>query len=206
MPSPSTTPSTAAPWRLRAASRRALRVPLGRFCRYLLPLILWMGLIFGMSTHVGASPNSASLLAQLLGRFAPGVLAGLSAEKLDLLNFLFRKLGHMCEYGMLTILAVRAFHRDQPGWRARSGLGAIGFSLLYAASDEWHQRFVADRTGTIADVGVDAIGVALAVALCWLWYRGSRTPAEELTRLADLRERGALTDEEFRRAKERFLG
>jgi VanZ family protein len=192
--------------RLSAASGRSFREPLRRFGRYVLPLILWMGLIFVMSTHVGASPNSESLLVKLLGRFAPGVLAGLSAEKLDLLNYLFRKLGHMGEYGMLTLLAVRALQRDRPGWRARSGLGAVGLSLLYAASDEWHQRFVADRTGTISDVGVDAVGVALAVALCWLWYRGSRTPSGEITRLADLHERGVLTDQEFRRAKERLLG
>src|SRR6185369_9787165 len=103
---------------LSAVTGRSFCVSLWRFCRYVLPLILWMVLIFGMSTHVGASPNSASLLARVLGRIAPGVLAGLSAEQLDLLNYLFRKLGHMCEYGMLTILAVRAIHRDQPGWRA----------------------------------------------------------------------------------------
>jgi VanZ family protein len=165
-----------------------------------------MGLIFSMSTHIGASPNSASLLEKLLHRLAPGVLTGLSAEQLDLLNYLFRKLGHMCEYGMLTVLAVRAFQRDQSGWRPRSGLAAVGLSLLYAASDEWHQRFVADRTGTIKDVAVDAVGVALAVVLCWLWYRGSRTLTDEIRRLAELHGRGALTDEEFQRAKERLLG
>lgn len=203
---PPTSPLTAVPLRSRAAFGRSFCASLWGFCRYILPLFLWMGLIFGMSTHVGASPNSASLLARVLGRVAPGVLAGLSAEQLDLLNYLVRKLGHMGEYGMLTLLAVRAFQRDQPGWRARSGLGAVGLSLLYAASDEWHQRFVPDRTGRMEDVLVDAVGVALAVALCWLWYRGNRTPGEELTRLADLRERGALTDEEFRRAKGRVLG
>jgi VanZ family protein len=192
--------------RLRAGAGRSLPESLGRFCRYILPLLLWMALIFGMSTHVGASPNSESLLERILGRLAPGVLAQLSAEQRDLLNYLLRKLGHICEYAILTVLAVRALQRDQPGWRWQSGLGAVLFSILYAGTDELHQRFVPDRTGSIRDVAVDALGVAVAVALCWLWYRGNRTLTEELARLNSLRERGALTEGEFQRAKERVLG
>jgi VanZ family protein len=205
MPAPPT-PSTAelAPSRTLAPEPFPLR--LGRFCRYVLPLLLWMGLIFVMSTHVGSSENTAPLLVHLLQRLWPALPEQLSAEQLDLLNYLFRKLAHVGEYGLLTVLAVRAFQQDRVGWRWRSGLGAVVLSLLYASSDEWHQKFVANRTGTIIDVGVDAIGVALALVVCWLWYRGNRSLSEEMARLAALRDHGALTDAEFRRAKERVLG
>jgi VanZ family protein len=142
-----------------------------RFCRYVLPLFMWMGFIFVMSTHVGAAENSASLVERILGWFRPQALAGMSAERLDDLNYLLRKSAHVVEYAILTLLAVRAFQRDQVGWQRRSAFGGVALSLLYAASDEWHQRFVPDRTATPVDVGVDAVGITIALVCCWAWYR-----------------------------------
>jgi VanZ family protein len=165
-----------------------------------------MGFIFAMSTRVGSSENTAPLVEAVLRRVWPGLLAQLSGPWLEFLNFLIRKSAHVVEYGILTVLAVRAFQRDRPGWRWRSAFGAITLSLLYASLDEWHQKFVDSRTGTIIDVGVDAIGVLLAIGLCWLWYRGNRSLAQELERLAMLRDRGALTNGEFALAKKRLLG
>ncbi len=39
-------------------------------------------------------------------------------------------------------------------------------SLVYAASDEIHQLFVEGRAGLISDVGIDAIGIVVAVTIC----------------------------------------
>jgi VanZ family protein len=206
MPAPPTPFSTAELPPSRALAGKLFWPRLGRFCRYVLPLILWMALIFLMSTRVGSSENTAPLLVNLLQRLWPALLEQLSIAQIDLLNYLFRKLAHVGEYGLLTILAVRAFQQDRVGWRWRSGLGAVILSLLYASSDEWHQKFVANRTGTLIDVGVDAVGVAIALGLCWLWYRGNRSLSEEIARLAALHDRGALTDAEFQWAKEQVLG
>jgi VanZ family protein len=78
-----------------------------------------------------------------------------------------RKLVHMASYGLLWWLWWRALGRRHPG-------PAIAITLLYAASDEWHQSFVEGRHGTPVDVAIDAAGVAIAVLLSSRLARGSR--------------------------------
>jgi hypothetical protein len=65
-----------------------------------------------------------------------------------------RKLVHMAAFGLLWWLWWRALPTRHPG-------PAIAITLLYAASDEWHQSFVEGRHGTPVDVAIDAAGVAL---------------------------------------------
>ena len=72
-----------------------------------------------------------------------------------------RKLGHVTGYALLTALWAWALR----GVVRRPLLWAIAISLAYACSDEYHQTFVRGRTGTPVDVGVDAIGMAIAA---WL--------------------------------------
>lgn len=74
-------------------------------------------------------------------------------------NYILPKLGHLLEYGVLWRLAQRAFAGSG---RARPGLAAFAFCVLYAGSDEWHQRFVPDRAGRASDVLIDAAGAGLA--------------------------------------------
>ena len=76
-------------------------------------------------------------------------------------EIVFRKLGHVTEYALLTAAwwwTLRIVLRRPLPW-------AIGISLAYACTDELHQTFVPGRTGTPVDVGVDAIGMAIAALL-----------------------------------------
>jgi VanZ family protein len=68
---------------------------------------------------------------------------------------ILRKLGHAAVYGLLWWLWRRALGPDR-------GLAAAAITLTYAASDEFHQSFVAGRHGTPVDWLIDAAGVALA--------------------------------------------
>jgi VanZ family protein len=82
----------------------------------------------------------------------------LSAQTSDpndrpLWELLLRKLGHVTEYFLLTLAWTRALG-------ARPAVAAA-ISVLYAATDELHQTFVAGRHGTPVDVLIDAIGVSL---------------------------------------------
>ena len=107
-------------------------------------------------------------------RFAPplllmAVIFALSAQPdlgtgLGTIDLVGRKLVHMAEYGLLFLLWLRAF-----GWRSPGAAAAI--AVGYAATDEWHQAFVAGRHGSPVDVLIDAAGVAVAWAL---WLRASR--------------------------------
>ena len=76
-------------------------------------------------------------------------------------DVIFRKLGHVSGYALLTALWAWALS----GVVRRPLLLAVGISLAYACTDEFHQTFVSGRTGTPVDVGIDAIGMAIAAIL-----------------------------------------
>jgi VanZ family protein len=73
----------------------------------------------------------------------------------------FRKLGHITGYALLTA----AWWWGLRSLIERPLLWAVGISLAYACSDEFHQTFVRGREGTPRDVLIDAIGMAMAVLL-----------------------------------------
>ncbi len=75
------------------------------------------------------------------------------------LDFLVRKLGHLTEYAIFAALLYRAL-RPRPS----AFLLAFLIAILYAASDEWHQSFVAAREGTIRDWVIDSLGSVVALS------------------------------------------
>ena len=79
-------------------------------------------------------------------------------------DLVLRKLAHTAEYAILGALLVRATER--------AGL-AFGLGVLYAVSDEIHQLFVPGRHGAPLDVVIDAVGVAVGIAL-WQSVRTRR--------------------------------
>jgi VanZ family protein len=119
----------------------------GRIAINWLPPLAWMAVIFTLSAQHGG-----------------GDLA--TAE------VVLRKLAHVAEYLVLTLLLLRAVRRS--GVAAALPIALVA-ALLYAISDEWHQSFVPERTATPRDVAIDAIGIALAA------LAATRTRLRELT-------------------------
>jgi VanZ family protein len=105
---------------------------------------------------------------QTITRFGPplllmAVIFGLSAQPdlgtgLGTWDTILRKGAHMAEFGLLWWLWWRAFGYRRP-------VVAAAITLAYAASDEFHQRFVDGRHGSPVDWLIDAAGVAVAIAL-----------------------------------------
>jgi VanZ family protein len=103
-----------------------------------------------------------------LSRFGPplllmGVIFFFSAQPdlgtgLGVWDTILRKAAHMAEYALLWFLWQRAL-------RTRTPWPAVAITLAYAAGDEFHQSFVEGRHGTPVDVLIDAVGVAIAVAI-----------------------------------------
>lgn len=177
----------------------------GRFWRYILPLLLWMGFIFALSTNAGSSQVTTGPLLAVLAWLWPDV-GQLSPDQKWLLVFLLRKACHVIEYAVLTLLVVRAVQQDNPIWSRRTAVVAVIFVVLHALVDEWHQTWVPSRSGDLRDVVVDTFGGVLALTIAWLWYRGRRDVAVQWERLAQLRRDGFLTEEEFRAAKAQLIG
>ena len=123
---------------------RTRRTPLRALSLWAPPLAL-MAVIFALSAQ-------------------PDLSSGLGTADLIL-----RKLAHMAEYGLLVFLWWRALSDVAP---ARLAVGlALAISILYAATDEYHQSFVEGRHGTPVDVLIDSVGMA---AVAWLLLRRRR--------------------------------
>ena len=82
----------------------------------------------------------------------------LSEGQAAVVNLLFRKCVHLSAFGLLAILFYNSFER-KPFFLAWL------LTTIYAATDEFHQYFLPDRTGSIIDVGIDSIGALIALLL-----------------------------------------
>lgn len=83
------------------------------------------------------------------------------------------KLYHFIEYAILGGLLTWAFVKAKPSvvpsrfiWHV-----ATAISILYGASDEWHQTFVPGRFATFADWVADVLGSIAGVLGVYLYYR-----------------------------------
>jgi len=134
--------------------------------KFWLPVLLWMSFIFWMSTGTFSGENTSSIIVPII-KF---IVSGISDEKANLIHGLIRKSGHVTEYFILAGLVLRAFCAGAISTLTRK---QIFYSLLvvalYASSDEFHQSFVATRTASIIDVGIDTIGGVLAIIIAELW-------------------------------------
>jgi VanZ family protein len=132
---------------------------------YFGPVLLWMAVIFVMSSRAGSTEHSASLVEVLIQRISPTFRQTLSPYQIDCLDYGFRKTCHVTEYAILALLLLRGLTRG----RGRASLGiaaaALAISALYAASDEFHQRFVPLRTPSVEDVLIDTSGASGALIL-----------------------------------------
>lgn len=77
-------------------------------------------------------------------------------------------LGHLVGYAILGFLLYRAFNGGIIGWSGAAGRKSFVVGLLYAVSDELHQLFVPGRESSVIDVGIDAVGLLIALLLIWL--------------------------------------
>ena len=112
-----------------------------------LPVLVWMGLIFAVS--------SQPILP--------------SVPSFPLLDVAFKKTGHMCAYAILMGLVLWALGvRDGATHWSRTLL-AFAIVLAYATSDEFHQSFVPNRTALWTDVAIfDLTGACIG----WVaWHR-----------------------------------
>ena len=94
-------------------------------------------------------------------------------------GFVVRKLAHFSEYALLGFSLMLHIAQIQKKTMVRlPWLWAWGVGTLYAASDEFHQGFVADRGPSVRDVMIDSTGViAGALLLLWILLRTPRKRA-----------------------------
>ena len=129
---------------------------------YWLPPIVWMGVIFYLSTDEFSSQNTGSWLETILDYFR----ISLTTETLNSIHFVIRKAAHLAGYGILTLLFYRAVRSGRsPRWNFRTAVMGFVLATAYAIFDEVHQSFTQQRTASTLDVMVDGIGGIIALVV-----------------------------------------
>lgn len=124
-------------------------------------VLLWMLLIFRLSSQVAVESNGLSL--GIVG-WIQKLMAGLGQAESEIINHIVRKGAHFSAYMVLAALTANALRRSgSNGWK--SLVTAICICVLYAVSDEIHQLFVAGRSGQPSDVAIDSLGALAGMGI-----------------------------------------
>jgi len=144
------------------------------FVKYWLLPLAWMSLIFLGSSDSHSYQHSSRLIEPLLHWLFPRM----SQEHVETIHHLLRKCAHLTEYAMLGLLLWRAIRKpirnDSRPWRWRDAAIAVAIVLLYASSDEFHQRFVPTRTPMVSDVFIDTTGAIIGMIVLRIFGRRFR--------------------------------
>jgi VanZ family protein len=130
-------------------------------------VVAWMGLIFFFSTDLFSGSQTSRIIGPLLKWFVPDI----SDDSIAAVQLVARKIAHLLEYAILSILICRALVKC--GDMQSLPLAALGqsvvFAAVYAALDEWHQSWTDERFGSLLDVAIDSAGATIG-AVFFAWY------------------------------------
>jgi len=126
----------------------------GRVNRYA-PFLVWATLIFLFSSSTGSAENTSRFIRPLL----EFIFFSASSEFIDSMHFLIRKSAHFIFYGILSLLALRAFIGSSRKLLSSTPFVTALFAVLtIAILDELNQSMNPSRTGSLQDVLLDLAG------------------------------------------------
>ena len=126
-----------------------------------------MIVIFAASTDM----MSAEHTSRFIGPFLRWLVPDISLATIGAVQLLMRKGAHLTEYAVLGALLLRALGSGGARLAGKYLFGAWGVAVMWAALDEFHQAFVASRTGSPVDVMIDAAGALIGLTIYWLLTR-----------------------------------
>lgn len=137
--------------------------------------ILWMVVIFSFSAKPAVqSTEMSTSVGKMICRIFVHDFSSWSDEKQEELaakiDHPVRKCAHASEYallGALVLLTACTYVKMSP----KTVAAAVIISVLYAASDEFHQRFVPGRSCQFTDVLIDSAGVMVGVGFIIVCYK-----------------------------------
>ncbi|MFH5183000.1 VanZ family protein [Paenibacillus sp. TAB 01] len=115
-----------------------------RFLYHWLPVAIWMGVIYKLSSRTGEDMDG---WLAIIHRWIP------SMQGFDW--------GHFVAYYILGLAFAWAIAESRLTWSRM--LIVVLLCILYGVTDEYHQSFVPGRTPDLADIRNDGIGAALAM-------------------------------------------
>jgi VanZ family protein len=135
------------------------------------------------STATMSAEHTSSFLRPLFEKW----FGAFSDNAWDEFHHLLRKSGHFLGYGTVAFTFLRAWLHTLArrgiatllAWRVECCVLAVMSTAIVASADEFHQTFLAGRTGSPWDVLLDTTGAITLCLLVWLicWRRTSATAA-----------------------------
>lgn len=132
--------------------------------------LLWMCVIFAFSAQQEEESSEVSeafsyRIVSSTGRFFHLNLDDEEVRRIaNVIEGAVRKAAHMTEFGILSVLIYIWLGKWEITVKNRMVIAAV-LTMLYAASDEFHQLFVPGRAGRIVDVLIDSMGAILGVVI-----------------------------------------
>lgn len=135
-------------------------------------LILWMIVIFSFSSadankSTGTSDKVITTMIEIKDKITNNETPNNEKEIIvKNSSFYIRKLAHITEYLILGFLMFNLLKQ----YSVTNIYYAIGLSILYSCTDEFHQLFICGRSGSIRDVLIDSIGILIGTYLYKLLF------------------------------------
>lgn len=139
-----------------------------------LAVIAWLGIITLESTETMSAAHTSGWLLKL----CHALWGQTDTPGFEITHILLRKMGHLCGYGILSVLFFRAWFFSLRGvWRStmralRSEVAKLAMTctFLVACMDEWHQGSLPGRTSSFRDVLIDTFGAVVFTMLFAVWF------------------------------------
>lgn len=148
-----------------------------RYCS-ILPALIMLFFIFCFSAQDGEESGSLSyhISCEVVHKTASVLSLDYTEEEIlntaNSIHLLIRKAAHVSEYFLLTMLLylpMRVLILTKCSTKKRLLLCFV-LAVIFAALDEFHQTFVAGRSGNPTDVLIDSLGVAAAILILLLLH------------------------------------
>jgi len=138
-------------------------------------VILWIAVIFMSCQIFSFSAKTAEESSNLSSKFAQKAVELIEKvvkieereEMFDAFHLIIRKSAHFFEFAVLSVLVFFLCKSYEMSYGC-SILISIGYCLLFASADEFHQLFVDGRSGNLLDVFIDFAGSAGGVGISYL--------------------------------------
>ena len=139
------------------------------------PFVLWIVVVLVLGSSQGSSAQTSRFIRPIIEFFFPGA----APDTFLLVHAFIRKTAHFVEYGILAMLAARAYSGPSSTLvRRRWAWFSIGTVAAVACVDELTQSLLTSRTGSSLDVLLDLSGGLTGLALYYLVRRQSGAAAD----------------------------
>lgn len=110
---------------------------------------------------LSSQPNSGAKTNYMISKILPGIK---ETSIIETINFIIRKLAHLTEYFILTLL-INSLLKEYTLKEKTRLLLSIAICFIYSMTDEIHQSFIQGRTGIFTDCLIDTLGGTIYIVI-----------------------------------------